>query len=101
MPESHPFAHTFKDPDAVSGQEPVAVTCHEPDSLSRYEPNADSGREPDSVALAGHLPEQAVAVGLDDVSHRHCHLPPGRAFGGHSHLDDIRQSQVGDAGAVF
>lgn len=100
-PNTFTFAQREADqePDIVSGQEPNGVACHDsdsgadPDPVSGYEPDSVPGREPESVAdqvpLDGHLPEQAVAVGLNDVRHRHRHIPVRRALCADPHLDDV------------
>jgi len=100
-PISFAFAQREADqePDIVSIQEshargqPVPVSGRDP--VPRYEPESDSVacQEPDSVAervlLDGQLPEQAVAVRLDDVGQRHCDLPLGRSACADPHLDDV------------
>jgi len=105
MPKPEPLAFAervaVEVPIAVARQEPVSIAGHDsdsgsdPDSVSGHDPVTVTvtGREPDSVAdqvpLAGQLPEEAVAVRLDDVRQRHRDLPVGRAAGAHAHLDDV------------
>jgi hypothetical protein len=103
LPESHAFAiaqrEADQEPDTVSGQDSDPLARRQPerisgrDPVSGYDPDSVTDREPDSfadsVALAGQLPEQPVAVRLDDICQRHRDLPVGRAAGAHSHLDDV------------
>ena len=101
MPDPFGFAFAQREadqePDTISGQDAVArrqpVTISRRHPVSGYETDSVTEREPDCIAdrlpLDGHLPEQPVAVGLDDVRHRHRHLPVGCALGAHTHLDDV------------
>jgi hypothetical protein len=101
MPDSIGFTFAQREadqePDTISGGESFARRQPEPisgrDPLPGYETDPVADREPDSVGdrvpLDGHLPEQPVAVGLDDVRNRHRNLPVGRALGAHAHLDHV------------
>ena len=105
MPDTISFAFAQREadqePDTVSGQDsdsfarrqPVPVSGRDP--VSGYETDSVTvaGQEPESFAepvlLAGQLPQQTVAVRLDDVRQRHRHLPVGCALGADAHLDHV------------
>jgi hypothetical protein len=105
QPNAVPQPDVF--PDSVAGQEPDPVSEEDAYPVSRRERHSDSGGQPnsnadgDSLPLAGQLPEQAVAVGFDDVRERHRHLPVRRAVGADPHLDDVGETQVRDACAIL
>ena len=101
MPDPIGFAFAQREadqePDTVSDEESFARRQPEPvsgrDPVSGYKTDSVTDREPDRVAdrvpLDGHLPEQPVAVGFDDVGDRHRHLPVGCALRAHPHLDHV------------
>jgi hypothetical protein len=108
-PKRVPEPLGISEPDSLTGQEPDSEAHEEPDSVAGHDPDpgADSdampghepepepkcvaGQEPEPVAerLDSHLPEEPVAVRLDDVRQRHRHLPVGRAVCADPHLDDV------------
>lgn len=103
LPDTISFAFAQREadqePDSVSGQDSDSFARREPepitgcDTVRGYETDSVTDREPDPVGdrfpLDGHLPEQPVSVGLDDVGHRHSHIPVGCAVGAHAHLDHV------------